>query len=160
MNILRKFVRIFCRTLAKVVFPSAFRVILLRIAGVKIGKNVTINDDFRLACNVGYEGNLLIEDRVAIAPDTIFVLTSDPNFSKLSDLKEVSPLIKVGNIRIKHDAWIGAGCIILPNVTVGEFSIVGAGSVVTKDVPPFTIVAGVPAKILRKIDKDNLGGVQ
>jgi maltose O-acetyltransferase len=146
--------------LAKVVFPSSFRVFLLRTAGVKIGKNVTINDDFRLACNVGNEGNLLIEDRVAIAPNTVFVLTSDPNLSKLSELKDVSPLIKVGNIRIKHDAWIGAGCIILPDVTIGEFSIVGAGSVVTKDVPPFTIVAGVPAKILRKIDKGDLGGAQ
>ncbi len=142
--------------MAKVIFPSAFRVFLLRMAGVKIGKNVTINDDFRLACDVGYEGNLLIEDRVAIASDTTFILTSNPNFSKLSELKEVSPLIKVGNIRIKHDAWIGAGCIILPDVTIGEYSIVGAGSVVTKDVPSFTIVVGVPAKIVRKIVEDNL----
>ncbi|KAF5421287.1 MAG: maltose O-acetyltransferase [Candidatus Methanomarinus sp.] len=142
--------------MAQVVFPSTFRVFLLRVAGVKIGKNVTINDDFRLACDVGYEGNLLIEDRVAISSDATFILTSNPNFSKLSELKEVSPLIKVGNIRIKHDAWIGAGCIILPDVTIGEYSIVGAGSVVTKDVPSFTIVVGVPAKIVRKIVEDNL----
>ncbi|TKY91451.1 MAG: acyltransferase [Candidatus Methanomarinus sp.] len=156
MNILQKFFRISCRVMAKVIFPSAFRVFLLRMAGVKIGKNVTINDDFRLACDVGYEGNLLIEDRVAIASDTTFILTSNPNFSKLSELKEVSPLIKVGNIKIKHDAWIGAGCIILPDVTIGEYSIVGAGSVVTKNVPSFTIVVGVPAKIVRKIVEDNL----
>jgi len=154
MNIFRKFFRISCRVLAKVIFPSAIRVFLLKAAGVKIGKKVTINDDFRLACDVGYESNLLIEDRVAIASDIIIILTSNPNYSKLRELKEVSPLIKVGNIRIKHDAWIGAGCIIMPNVTIGEFSIVGAGSVVTKDVPSYSIVAGVPAKILRNISKD------
>jgi acetyltransferase-like isoleucine patch superfamily enzyme len=151
MNIFKKFFRISCRFWAKIIFPSAIRVFLLKAAGVKIGKKVTINDDFRLACDVGYESNLLIEDRVAIAPATVVILTSGPNYSKLSELKEVSPLIKIGNVRIKHDAWIGAGCIILPDVTIGEFSIVGAGSVVTKDVPAFTIVAGVPAKILRKI---------
>ncbi len=127
---------------------------MLRIAGVKIGRKSVINEGFTLTCDVGYEGNLLIDDRVAIGPNTIVILTSHPNFSKLWELKEIYPSVEVkGKVNIKHDAWIGAGCIILPNVTIGEFSIVGAGSVVTKDVPSFTIVAGVPAKILKKIDK-------
>jgi len=53
-------------------------------------------------------------------------------------------------IFIANDCWIGAGCTILPGVTIGEGVVVAAGSVVTKDVKSFTIVAGVPAKIIRR----------
>ena len=54
-------------------------------------------------------------------------------------------------ISIKNKAWIGFNSIILKGVTIGEGAIVGAGSVVTKDVPPYTIVAGNPARIIREI---------
>ena len=157
MNIFKKFLRRICKSIAKIVFPNEFRIVLLRIAGIKIGRKSVINEGFTLTCDVGYERNLLIDDRVAIGPNTIVILTSHPNFSKLRKLKNSYLSIEVnGNVHIKHDAWIGAGCIILPNVTIGEFSIVGAGSVVTKDVPSFTIVAGVPAKIIKKINKKNI----
>ena len=77
------------------------------------------------------------------------------NFSNLRKLKDIYSFVDVkGEVHIKHDAWIGAGCIILPNVTIGEFSIVGAGSVVTKSVPPFSVVAGNPARVIKKIDED------
>ena len=52
----------------------------------------------------------------------------------------------------KHCVWIGAGAIILPGVTVGENAVIGAGSVVTHDVPANTVAAGNPAKIIRKIE--------
>jgi acetyltransferase-like isoleucine patch superfamily enzyme len=52
-------------------------------------------------------------------------------------------------VRIRTGADIGVGAVILPGVTIGEHSIVGAGAVVTQDVPPFAIVAGVPARVLR-----------
>lgn len=157
MNLLTKFVRRTCRALAKIVFPSSLRVFFLRLAGVNIGRNVAINEDFTLACDIGYEGNLLIEDRVAVGPGTIFILTSNPNYSRLNDFKHLYSYINVnGKIQLKNDSWIGAGAIILPNVTIGEFSIVGAGSVVTKDVPPYTVVAGVPAKVLKTICCDKL----
>lgn len=55
-------------------------------------------------------------------------------------------------IRIEDDAWIGAGAIILPGVTIGRKSVVGAGSVVTKDVPAFTVVAGNPARAIGRTD--------
>ena len=54
-----------------------------------------------------------------------------------------------------NDAWIGTGAIILPNVTIGEQAVVGAGAVVTKDVPRRAIVAGVPARILRFLDESD-----
>lgn len=54
-------------------------------------------------------------------------------------------------ITVGNDVWIGGSCVILPGVTIGDHSVVAAGSVVTKDVPANTIVAGNPAKILKKI---------
>ena len=57
-------------------------------------------------------------------------------------------------VHIGHDAWIGCLAIVLRGVTIGEGAIVGAGSVVSKDVPPFTIVAGNPARVVRELDPD------
>jgi acetyltransferase-like isoleucine patch superfamily enzyme len=55
-----------------------------------------------------------------------------------------------GNILIKDNVWIGSNCVILQNCIIGEGSIVAAGSVVTKDVFPFSVVGGIPAKIIKK----------
>jgi acetyltransferase-like isoleucine patch superfamily enzyme len=57
-------------------------------------------------------------------------------------------------ISIGRNVWIGFDCVVLPGVTIGEGSIVGARSVVTEDVPPFTIVAGNPARVIRKLEND------
>ncbi len=56
-----------------------------------------------------------------------------------------------GPIRVCRNAWIGAGAIVLPGVRIGECSVVGAGAVVTADVEPFTVVAGVPARLIRRL---------
>ena len=57
-----------------------------------------------------------------------------------------------GCIKIEKNAWIGGDCIILPDITIGEHAVVGAGSVVTKSVEPFTVVAGNPAKMIKRIE--------
>ncbi|KPF61850.1 hypothetical protein IP88_15335 [alpha proteobacterium AAP81b] len=57
-----------------------------------------------------------------------------------------------GRICVEDEAWIGAGAIILGGVTVGRGATVGAGAVVTRDVPPYTVVVGVPAKVIRELD--------
>ena len=57
-------------------------------------------------------------------------------------------------IIIKKGAWIGAGASILPGVTVGKYAIVGAGAIVTKNVPDYSVVVGTPAKVVKKLDKD------
>jgi acetyltransferase-like isoleucine patch superfamily enzyme len=57
-------------------------------------------------------------------------------------------------IRVERNVWIGFDCCVLPGVTIGEGSIVGARSVVAQDVPPYTIVAGNPARMIRRIEKD------
>lgn len=62
--------------------------------------------------------------------------------------------VKIGKVVIQDKVWIGFNVIVLKGVTIGEGAIVGAGSVVSKDVPPFTIVAGNPARVVRKLDLD------
>lgn len=130
-------------------FPlNSVRVWGLRMCGYKVGKNVYIGPDLIVASILGSKDCMLeIGDRVAIGPRATIVLSSDANWSKLTDI--VYPIRD--KVTIKNDAWVGTGAIILPGVKIGEMSIVGAGAVVTKDVEPFTVVAGVPAKIIKKI---------
>ena len=101
---------------------------------VKIGKNVKIRP-FTFIC----EG-VTIEDDVFIGPHVTF--TNDKN-------PRVRGEWKLLETRVKKGASIGAGAVILPGVTIGEYAIVGAGAVVTKDVPSRAIVVGNPARIIR-----------
>lgn len=107
----------------------------------KIGKNVFINFD----CVFLDLGGIIIEDNVLIAPKVSLLSESHP-----LDPKERHALVPKA-IHLKKNAWIGAGATILQGVTIGENSVVAAGSVVSKDVPDNTVVGGIPAKIIKKI---------
>ncbi|MEI7583591.1 sugar O-acetyltransferase [Runella sp.] len=106
---------------------------------INIGENVFINH----GCSFLDLGGITIEDDVLIGPNVQLITENhpiQPTERKALDLK---------SILIKRNAWVGAGAIILPGVTVGENSVVAAGAVVTKDVPDNTVVAGVPAKVVK-----------
>ena len=120
---------------------------LLRMAGYRIGEQVYIGEDLIIVDELDDRGRVRIGNRVAIAERVTLVVSSNPNFS------QIRPFIKDihGYIEIDDDAWLGTGAIILPNVRIGTGAVVGAGSVVTKDVPDFTVVGGVPAKEIKKI---------
>ena len=145
---------IFCRTQNKFGkllaqhFPyNKIRVFGLKLCGFKIGEQVYIGQDLIVASPVSVNlCNLVIEDRVAIAPRVNIILSSDANWSKLM----VHIDFVNSTVILKEDCWIGAGVTILPGVTIGKCAIVGAGSVVTKDVEDYTVVAGVPAKVIKK----------
>ncbi len=125
------------------------RASLLRSCGYVIGKQVMIGEDFIIGeTGRNLSVRVFIGDRVAIAPRVTLITISGPNDSRL---REIYPA-KSGKIIIENDAWIGAGAIILPDVTIGEGAIVAAGAVVTKDVPPYTVVGGVPARPIKRID--------
>lgn len=114
------------------------------------GLKVTVNqstDDYRI----------IIGDRVSIAPNVTIISESEPNNSpKLAAIKYVKDkLVKDEKVIIENDVWLGASVTILPGVRIGEGAIVGAGAVVTKNVEPYTVVAGIPAKVIRNLDSEN-----
>jgi maltose O-acetyltransferase len=129
------------------------RVILYRKSNVQIGRDVVINprlmlfDDYR-------DGLIKIGDRVSIASDVTIIAVTNPNNSFLSGIPYVRDhLIKSDIVTIKEDVWIGSRAIVFPGVTIGEMSIIGSSALVTKDVPPYSVVKGIPAKVVRKIEK-------
>ncbi len=109
----------------------------LKNLGFKIGNNVFL-DNVKIEEN--YPEFLEIEDNVTIAYDTR-ILLHDSSMNNL-----FSDPVRFGKVVIKEGAYIGSRCIIMPGVTIGKRSLVGAGSVVTKDVPEEMIVVGIPAK--------------
>ena len=108
---------------------------------IKIGKRVFIN----AGCQFQDQGGIEIGDDVLIGPQTIIAtLNHDPVPEQRGGM--FPKRVKIGN-----KVWLGARVTICPGVTIGDGAVVGAGAVVTKDVPPRTIVAGVPAKIIKSI---------
>lgn len=130
-------------------FPlNTLRCWSLKKCGYQIGEKVYIGGSLIIASILGDDRcRLILEDRVAIGPRVTILLSSDANWSELN---QIYPPIR-GTVIIKKDSWIGAGVIILPGVTIGEKSVIASGAVVTKDVPPCTVVGGVPAKIIKTI---------
>lgn len=148
--------RILCRRI---------RIQCYRLLGAHIGKDVSmyrqleirnpsqliIGDNCSLGKNILLDARkgLIIEEGVVIASHTMIWSLhhdyNDPNFKAIGD-----------SVHIKKYVWICSGVIILPGVTIGEGAIIAAGSVVTKDVPPFRVVAGIPAKIIGERTLKNL----
>jgi maltose O-acetyltransferase len=93
---------------------------------------------------------LRIGDRVGVGPNVSFICSSHPDQSW--KLLKINPG-KIAPIIIDDDVWIGAGAILLPGVKIHQCSIIGAGAVVTKDVPPYTVVAGVPARFIKMLPR-------
>jgi acetyltransferase-like isoleucine patch superfamily enzyme len=111
---------------------------------IEIGNDVSINSFVHIW---GY-GGVKIGNRVLIATHTaITSLTHDYTY----DIIRFAPII-AKQVIIEDDVWIGSNSVINPGVTLGKGAVVGAGAVVTKDVPPYAIVVGVPARILKYRD--------
>lgn len=146
------------------------RFILYKLAGIKISgkalifgpltirpigcaKNISIGDGTFLNTHIRFgcpENQITIGNNCQIGPGVMFETTEHglvyvPNIGRGSYTR---PIV------VKDNVWIGAGVIILSGVTIGEGAVIAAGAVVTKDIAPLTVAGGVPARILKEIQKD------
>lgn len=141
--------------------PSEVRMLLTTITGYEVDKSTQVltpfNTDFGSNIKIGKEvfinkdcmfvdlGGIEIEDKVLIGPQVKILSVNHP----LDPKNRRGVILKP--VKIKRNAWLGAGATVCPGVTIGENSVVGAGSVVTKDIEDNSVYAGVPAKFIKKI---------
>lgn len=108
----------------------------------EIGRNVRVGNNVNISCGVFIPENTVIEDNVFIGPHTVF--TNDKYPPSHGEWRSQKPIL------VKRGVSIGANCTILPSITLGENCKIGAGSVITKDVPPNVVAFGNPARIHQK----------
>lgn len=116
---------------------------------INIGNSVSMNFDCHIACvnKIIIGDNVLIASRVFITDHFHGEINSSINNLEPSNRR----LVSKGPVTIEESTWIGEGVVIMPNVKIGKFSIIGANSVVTKSFPPYSIIGGNPAKLIKSI---------
>lgn len=126
-------------------------------AFVEVQKNATIGSRCKISSHSFICEGVTIEDEVFIGHGVMFINDSYPRATTSSGELQMERDWGVERTTVKMKASIGSGATILSKVTIGENAIVGAGSVVTRDVPPNSIVAGNPARIIRYIVQEACG---
>jgi acetyltransferase-like isoleucine patch superfamily enzyme len=121
-------------------------------AFVEIQKNATVGRRCKISSHTFICEGVTIEDNVFIGHGVMFINDSYPRATAANGNLQTEADWKVEPTVVKKGASLGSGATILCGISIGENAIVGAGSVVTKDVPPGSIVAGNPAKVLRYIE--------
>lgn len=129
--------------------PRKIRPILMRKMGCKVGKECFIGDYVRI--DTGHADMITLEDHVSVASGTR-LLCHQRDFSYYrvgDDYMKLGYIIKP--IVLKKGCLVGMESFVMPGVTIGEGAIIGAGSLVTKDIPAWTVAAGRPAKVIKEI---------
>lgn len=127
-----------------IIYPYA----ILRGEGkIEIGNNCVI--EYGAYIHTNKNTKLIMKDNAIIAPKAMIFTTS--NYYERE--KIIRDVIKDGDVIIGRDAYIGANAIILPGITIGDGAIIGAGAVVTKDAPPYKILVGIPARVIKEREK-------
>ena len=111
------------------------------------GGGISIGSGSGIGVNCRIHGPLQIGDNVMMGPDVV-ILTHTHNIER-TDIPMGSQGSRVAKVVIGNDVWIGMRSIIMPGVKIGNGVVIGAGAVVTKDIPDYAVVGGVPAKIIR-----------
>ena len=146
--------------------PEEIRNIMSNLTGKKVddtfrlfppfyadfGKNITIGKDVFInsGCHFQDQGGITIGDGSLIGHNVVLATVNHDLDPKNNRKNHYAPII-IGN-----HVWIGSNATVLPGVTIGEWSVGAAGAVVTKDVPPFTVVGGLPARILKNVEKADM----
>ncbi|MBY0487468.1 MAG: acyltransferase [Flavobacteriaceae bacterium] len=116
---------------------------------IKIGNNVIFNTDIHIGCinQIEIGDNCLFASRIYITDHH----HGDTSEGMIAIIPAKRPLISKGAVKIENNVWVGEGVVIMPGVTIGENSIIGANSVVTKSVPKNSVFAGIPAKFIKQL---------
>lgn len=123
-------------------------------AFVEVQKNACIGKNCKISSHTFICEGVTIEDNVFIGHNVTFINDTYPRATTPEGKLKTDNDWKAEPTLVKKGASIGSGAVILSNVTIGKYVIVGAGSVVTKDVPPHSIVAGNPARLIRRIENE------
>jgi len=124
-------------------------------AFVEIQKNASIGKHCKISSHTFICEGVTIEDNVFVGHNVTFINDKYPKATNGNGTLQTEKDWRVKPTLVKQGASIGSGSTILCNVTIGENAMVGAGSVVAKDVPPNTIIAGNPARVLRRIEQSD-----
>ncbi len=148
-----------------ILYETSFRKLRLKclgFAGAEIGRNIVIRKNceirnpkgLKIQANVSIGNRILLDARrgleiqeSAVIATGVFIWTLHHDYNDVN-FKSIGAPVTIG-----HHSWVCSRAIILPGVTIGEFAVVASGAVVTKDVPPYAVVGGVPAKIIGKREK-------
>ena len=143
--ILKKTINYILEILAYDCPVNSWRVRLHRWRGVNIGKNVFIG--LKVTLDHSYPDYIYIGDNVSLAGNNFVLTHSNPykHFEKTFE-SYIAPVI------INDCAWVSIGVMILPGVTIGEYSVIAAGSVVQKSIPDKVIAGGIPAKVIKDVE--------
>jgi len=125
---------------------------LMPVFNCENGLNISVGDNFFTNYNVTILdiAPVTIGDYVMIGPNVLITTVEHP----ISRKGRRQRLAKATPVNIGSDVWIGGNVVILPGVTIGDNVVIGAGAVVTKDIPSNSVAMGVPAKVVRKIEDD------
>jgi acetyltransferase-like isoleucine patch superfamily enzyme len=122
-------------------------------AFVEIQKNASVGKHCKISSHTFICEGVTIEDNVFVGHNVAFINDSYPRATTIEGGLQTESDWRVERTLVKKGASVGSGCTILANITIGENALVGAGSVVTRDVPANAIVAGNPARFLRYIEQ-------
>lgn len=118
---------------------------VMRPENIEIGTNSSINSASLIA---GNNSKIIIGDNCLISYN-VHIRTRTHNYER-KDVLILEQGEKENSITIGNDVWIGYGVQIMPGVNIGDGAVVGAGAIVTKDIEPYTVVAGIPAKVIKE----------
>jgi acetyltransferase-like isoleucine patch superfamily enzyme len=122
------------------IYPGVY---LSDLDGLHLGSNIKIGE----MCFIGAAGGVVIESDVSVAHAST-ILTEEHDYTKPGPLRETPLIFKP--VTVRRGVWVGAGVKITAGVEIGEETAIGAGAVVTRDIPPRSVAAGVPARVLRE----------